>query len=62
MIRFEQWRRPGGGPQDVRSRKAGSPQPAQWMPEGAKLTQIAGNSMVLVVPLNNLPEPFTQMR
>jgi len=46
----------------VRSRKAGSPQPAQWMPEGAKLTQIAGNSMVLVVALNNLPEPFTHLR
>ena len=40
----------------------GSPQPAQSMPEGAKLTQVAGNSMVLVVALNNLPEPFTHLR
>ena len=40
----------------------GSLQPAQSMPEGAKLTQISGNSMVLVVTLNNLPEPFTHLR
>ena len=39
-----------------------SPQPAQSMPEGAELTQIAGNSMVLVVALNHLPGPFTHLR
>jgi hypothetical protein len=37
-------------------------QPAQSMPEGAKLTQVSGNSMVLVIALNNLLEPFTHLR
>jgi len=32
------------------------------MPEDAELIQIVGNSMVLVVAQNNLPEPFTHVR
>ena len=40
----------------------GSPQPAQSMPKNAKLTQVSGDSMVLVVALNNLLEPFTHLR
>jgi hypothetical protein len=38
------------------------PQSAQSMPKGAELTQIAEDSMVLVVALNNLLEPFTHLR
>ena len=34
--------------------QSGSPQSAQSMPEGAELTQVSGDSMVLVVALNNL--------
>jgi hypothetical protein len=32
------------------------------MPEGTKLIQITGDGMVLVVALNDLPEPFTDVR
>jgi hypothetical protein len=32
------------------------------MPEGTELIQIARNSMVLVVALNDLREPFTDLR
>ena len=39
-----------------------SPQPAQTMPEGTELIQIARDSMVLVVALNDLREPFTDLR
>ena len=39
-----------------------SPQPAQTMPEGTELIQIARDSMVLVVALNHLPKPFTHLR
>ena len=39
-----------------------SPQPAQSMPEGTKLIQITRDGMVLVVALNDLLEPFTNLR
>jgi hypothetical protein len=32
------------------------------MPEGTELIQIARDSMVLVVTLNDLPKPFTYLR
>jgi hypothetical protein len=32
------------------------------MPEGTELIQITRDGMVLVVTLNNLPEPFTYLR
>ena len=39
-----------------------SPQPTQAMPEGAELIQIARNSMVLVIALDDLRQPFTHLR
>ena len=39
-----------------------SPQPAQTMPEGTELIQIARDSMVLVVTLNGPLQPFTDLR
>jgi hypothetical protein len=36
--------------------------PAQSMPKGAELTHVSGDSIVLVVALNNLLEPFTHLR
>ena len=39
-----------------------SPQSAQTMPEGTELIQIARDSMVLVVALNDLGQPFTDLR
>ena len=39
-----------------------SPQPTQAMPKGTELISIARNSMVLVVTLNHLREPFTDLR
>ena len=38
-----------------------SPQPTQAMPEDTKLIEIAGDSMVLVVALDDLREPFTDL-
>ena len=39
-----------------------SPQPAQSMPEGTELIQIARDGMVLVITLDDLPKPFTYLR
>jgi hypothetical protein len=39
-----------------------SPQPTQAMPEGTELIHISGDSMVLVVALNDLRQPFTNLR
>src|SRR5215469_990284 len=39
-----------------------SPQPTEAVPKGAELIQIARDSMVLVVTLNDLFQPFTDLR
>ena len=39
-----------------------SPEPAHPMPKDTELTHVTRNGMVLEVALNNLLEPFTDLR
>jgi hypothetical protein len=38
-----------------------SPEPVDALPEGAQLIDIPGNSMVLVVAVDDLPKPYTNL-